>query len=292
MPLGSTWSVAIVGRVRDDVAADLSQPALLTDRHGWLVEGHAAADRHEVALAGRCRFLRRVEQRGVSVVDHDLAPVDAPRGVAPVRERGGLLDELHLESRSNGVGGVVEHGDVDGLGAHTADRGGTARTWFAYLADPGPDAAGELDADVAARSGRRRECDGSPGENYRRHCQRQRRLSKLDSTPYRTSSHPPLVIGSFNYDPNRSGGAAHRLSEASPKCMVAPRATAQVPRTGRSPGQSHRCKHLVPSSARGGAGHRDVDTKWRPRTRCRSCRFDRCRSVRGVRTRVRLRADR
>ena len=28
------------------------------------------------------------------------------------------------------------------------------------------------------------------------------------------------------------------------------RATAQVPRTGRSPGQSHRCKHLVPSSAR------------------------------------------
>ena len=104
------------GGVRDDVAADLSQPALLTDGDRRLVEGHAAADRHEVALAGRGRLLRRVEQRGVTVVDHDVAPVDASRRVAPVGEGLGLLGELRLESGVNGVGGVVEHGNVDGLG--------------------------------------------------------------------------------------------------------------------------------------------------------------------------------
>ena len=64
-----------VGSVRDDIAADLSQAALLTDGDRRLVEGHAAADRHEVALAGRGCLLRHVEQRGVTVVDHDVASV-------------------------------------------------------------------------------------------------------------------------------------------------------------------------------------------------------------------------
>ena len=77
--------------VRYEVPSDLSQAALLTDRNGWLVEGHATADRHEVALAGHCRLLRGIEQRGVSVVDHDLPPVDAARGVTPFCERLGLL---------------------------------------------------------------------------------------------------------------------------------------------------------------------------------------------------------
>ena len=27
------------------------------------------------------------------------------------------------------------------------------------------------------------------------------------------------MIGSLNYDPNRSGGAAHRLGDGEPKCM-------------------------------------------------------------------------
>ncbi len=53
-------------------------------------------------------MLRRVEQRGVPVVDHDLAPVDAPGRVAPVGKGRGLLGELRLEPRVNGVGGVVE----------------------------------------------------------------------------------------------------------------------------------------------------------------------------------------
>ena len=113
----ATARVDLVGgknrRVRDDVAGDLSQSALLTDRDGGLVEGHAAADRHEVALAGRCRLLRRVEERGVPVVDDDLAPVDTPRRVAPIGKRRGLLGKFLLEARRNGVGGVVEHRDVD-----------------------------------------------------------------------------------------------------------------------------------------------------------------------------------
>jgi hypothetical protein len=38
----------------------------------------------------------------------------------------------------------------------------------------------ELDADVAAAAVVDESCDGRPGENHCRHCQRQRRLSKLD----------------------------------------------------------------------------------------------------------------
>ena len=224
MPLGSTWSEARIGCVRDDIAGDLSQPALLTDRDGGLVEGHAAADGHEVALAGRCCLLRRVEQRRVAVVDDDLAPVDAPGGVAPVCERSGLLDELHLESRMDGVGGVVEYGDVDGLIAHTADGGCTAGSRFAYFADPGP---------VAVGGGARRQSPTRRGSGRGRHCHeclRRNWWPRPSAAPTfeacliqcRTSSHPPRVIGSFNYDPNRSGGAAHTLGGASPKCMVAP----------------------------------------------------------------------
>ena len=73
--------------VGHDVATDLAQPALLTHRDRGLVEGHATADRHEVALAGLLGHLRRIEQGAVAVVDDDLAAVDAARGVAPVPRR-------------------------------------------------------------------------------------------------------------------------------------------------------------------------------------------------------------
>ena len=142
MPLGSTWSVAINGRVRDDVAADLSQPALLTDRHGRLVEGHAAADRHEVALAGRCRLrcaaLNSAASRlSITILRPLMPPAALHQSAKAVACWGNSTSSpgvMVLEASLN-------DGDVDGLGAHTADRGGTARPWFAYLADPGPDAA-------------------------------------------------------------------------------------------------------------------------------------------------------
>jgi hypothetical protein len=73
-------------------------------------------------LARRRHLLPCVEQGGIAVVDHDLAPVDAPGGVAPVCERSSLLYEFFLEPRNNGVGGVVELGDLYGLGAYPADR--------------------------------------------------------------------------------------------------------------------------------------------------------------------------
>src|ERR1039458_5456648 len=37
--------------------------------------------------------------------------------------------------------------------------------------------------------------------------------------PCRSSSHPPLVIGSFNHHPNRGGGTAHRIGEGQPECL-------------------------------------------------------------------------
>ena len=94
---------------------------MLADRHRGLVERHTAADRHEIALAGLARLLRRVEQGGIPVVDHDLASVDPTRGVAPRRERLGLLEELDLEARLDRIGGVVEDGDVDALRSDPPD---------------------------------------------------------------------------------------------------------------------------------------------------------------------------
>ncbi len=209
-----------VGGVRDDVAGDLSQPALLTDGDGWLVEGHAAADSHEVALAGRGRLLRRVEQRGVTVVDDDVATVDATRGVAPVGERHGLLGELRFQTRLDGVRGVVEHGDVDGLGSHAAHRGGTAGSRLADLADPGPDAVGRR-ARRQRPSGRRR-CARRrgrnrhvrPGDHDGRHQQRQRRLSEF-SQSLAEHLYPPGVLrsGYSISTPTEPGIAPQRRGE-------------------------------------------------------------------------------
>ena len=128
--------------VGHDIATDLAQSALLTHWNRRLVEGHATADRHEVALAGLGGHLRRIEQGGVAVVDDDLAAVDAARGVAPVREGLGLLGKLCLQARLDRVGSVVEHCDVDGLIPYPAHRGGSTGTRFADFAQAGPRTVG------------------------------------------------------------------------------------------------------------------------------------------------------
>ena len=152
-----------LGGVGGQVAGDLAQTALLSDRDGRLVERHAAADRHEVALAGLHGDLGRVEERRIAVVDHDVPPVDAPRRVAPRCKGHGLLHEFLFESGLDGVGGVVEHRDVNGLVAHSSHRRGTTGPGLADLTHAGPLTVGG-DARRERATGRRRRAGGSRGK--------------------------------------------------------------------------------------------------------------------------------
>ena len=144
-------------------------------------------------------------------------PLMPPEALHQCRERLGLLGELGLESRLNGVGRVVEHGDVDGLRAHTADRGGTAGPGFADLADPGPDAVGgharrqRATARRRRGSGRRRECDGRPCDHQGRHWPAAAPTFEARPVLCRSSPYPPkssFANGSFNQHPDRIGDRA------------------------------------------------------------------------------------
>src|ERR1019366_10187236 len=109
-----------------------------TDRHRGLIESHAAPDRHEVLLAGLVGDLRRIEERGVPVVHHDRASVDAARCVAPFGEGPGRLEELDVEAGLYRVARIGEGGDVDALRRDAPSGGAAAAPGTADLAHPGP----------------------------------------------------------------------------------------------------------------------------------------------------------
>src|ERR1700679_3076195 len=68
----------------------------------------------------------------------------------------------------------------------------------------------------------------------------------------RTSSHPPLVIGSCNCDPNRSRGTAHRVGETAGTCTGTVRQLFDHATYEMAPGQISGSE--VPLVELGGAG--------------------------------------
>ena len=83
------------------------------------VERVAAADEHEVLLAGLDHLGGAVEELGVEMVDDDLAAVDPAGGVAPLGERVGGVEELLLQAGGGGGTRVAEHAEADRLAGET-----------------------------------------------------------------------------------------------------------------------------------------------------------------------------
>src|ERR1700722_5210280 len=70
----------------------------------------------------------------------------------------------------------------------------------------------------------------------------------------RTSSHPPLVIGSCNCDPNRSRGTAHRVGETEPQCTGTDPQLFDYATHENAPGQARSAEAKCLWSSWGGAG--------------------------------------
>lgn len=115
------------------------------------------------------RHQGRVKEGGVSVVHDDPAPVDSARGVAPRGERVRSLVELDVVSRFEGVAGICEHCDIDGVLGHTPGRGSiAARAGPADLAHERPHAV-VLDRGRRRRSARCREQRAGDHDDRRKH---------------------------------------------------------------------------------------------------------------------------
>ena len=87
----------IDGLVRDGEGRDLAETTSHADRDRRRVEDEAAADRHEILLAGLVHHLGGVEEPAVVGVDDDVASVNAAGRVAPLGEGVGELGEFYVD---------------------------------------------------------------------------------------------------------------------------------------------------------------------------------------------------
>ena len=81
---------------------------------GVVVEDVAVADEEEVGRARLLDLRVEVEERGVVLVELDLAPVDSARGVAPRHEHVAGIEDLLVETAPAGESGVGARRNVDG----------------------------------------------------------------------------------------------------------------------------------------------------------------------------------
>ena len=135
-PAGLDLRVVVLGRidlqgsvhglVRDREISDLTEATGDPDGDSGLVEREASTDRHEVLLAGLGGDLRRIEECGIPVMNHDLTAVDSAGRIAPFGKRAGQLEELAIEPGLHRVAGIGKGGDIDRVPGNAPHGGGTA----------------------------------------------------------------------------------------------------------------------------------------------------------------------
>ncbi len=105
-----------------DEAGDIREQALQPGLDAVLIEGRAATHHGEVVLARLGHARDDVGQRGIALVDDDLAAIDPAPFVAPRRKDIRGIEELLVQAGSTGEPDVREGCDPDRVGRDSGRR--------------------------------------------------------------------------------------------------------------------------------------------------------------------------